>query len=154
MDDSTKNIKFSKSELKILEKGLHLLLNTNPLENDNELFMVLGKIRKETIDISKIEEINESVQERNRRYIYVKYENEKEPKIFDGKMYSYYTNLNLKVGDIVIAPTKFGESVARVSKIDVPYAEIKDIIPYMKEITRKIDRIKYLEFSEIIEDAA
>lgn len=150
MADSDKKIMFSKTELKILEKGLHLLLNSNSSENTNELFIILGKIRKEMIDISKLVEINET----EKNYICVKYENEREPKIFDGKAYSYYTSLNLQVGDIVIAPTKFGESIARVSKIDVPYEEVKDIIPYMKEITRKIDRIKFLEFSEIIEDAA
>jgi len=153
MDDSTKNIKFSKSELKILEKCLHLLLNNNSSENTNELFIILGKLRKEIMDITKIEEVDE-IEEPSKKYIYVKYENEREPKIFDGKAYSYYTSLNLQVGDIVIAPTKNGESIARVSRVDVPYEEVIDIIPYMKEITSRIDRNRFLEFSEIIEVAA
>ena len=63
MDDSTKNIKFSKSELKILEKGLHLLLNNNSSENTNELFIILGKLRKEIMDITKIEEVDASLRQ-------------------------------------------------------------------------------------------
>ena len=68
----------------------------------------------------------------------VKYDNQFVPRSFGGKSYSYFTNKELKEGDIVEAPTKSGISIARVSRIDVSEEEIKDIKPYMKTITRKI----------------
>lgn len=85
--------------------------------------------------------------------IAVKYENQFVPRTFGGKSYSYYTNKELKVGDIVEAPTKHGLNIARVSKINIPEEEIKEIKPYMKTITKKIDRDRYLNFAEIREAA-
>lgn len=82
----------------------------------------------------------------------VKYEDSEYPKTFSGKSYSYYTEIDLKKGDIVEAPTKYGTSIARVSEIDISEEKIKNIKPYMKTITRKIDRELYL--NNIIEEAA
>lgn len=86
--------------------------------------------------------------------IAVKYENQFVPRTFGGKSYSYFTNKELKEGDIVEAPTKYGISIARVSRINVSEEEIKDIKPYMKTITRKINRDRFLKFAEIQEEAA
>lgn len=82
----------------------------------------------------------------------VKYEDSDYPKTFSGKSYSYYTEINLKKGDIVKAPTKYGTSIARVSEIDISEEKIKDIKPYMKTITKKINRELFL--NNIIEEAA
>ena len=86
--------------------------------------------------------------------VMVKYEDKFIPRTFSGKQYSYYTQIKLNEGDIVIAPTKFGTSIARVSRINVPEEEIRNIKPYMKIITKKIDKNRFLEFAEIQEEVA
>lgn len=90
----------------------------------------------------------------NTNIIAVKYEDKFIPRTFGGKLYSYFTTLELNEGDIVKAPTQYGISIARVSKINIPEDEIKDIKPYMKTITKKINRDRYLKFAEIQEEAA
>lgn len=69
--------------------------------------------------------------------IMVKYEDKFIPRTFGGKSYSYFTILKLNEGDIVKAPTKYGTSIARVSRVNVPEDEIVEIKPYMKTITKK-----------------
>lgn len=86
--------------------------------------------------------------------ISVKYESEYNPRTFIGKSYSYYTNTKLEVGDIVQVPTCYGLNIARVSRINIPEEEIKNIKPYMKTVIRKIDKNRYLNFAEIQEDVA
>lgn len=86
--------------------------------------------------------------------IAVKYENKFIPRTFGGKSYSYFTKLELNEGDIVKAPTQYGISIARVSRINIPEDEIKDIKPYMKTITKRINRDRYLKFAEIQEEVA
>lgn len=84
----------------------------------------------------------------------VKYESDYTPRTFSGKVYSYFTDLKLNEGDIVIAPTVYGTSIARVSRINIPEEEIKDIKPYMKTITTRIDKNRFLKFAEVQEEAA
>lgn len=86
--------------------------------------------------------------------IAVKYEDNQNPKTFNGKKYSYYTDIDLKVGDIVEAPTKYGKSYARVSEINIPEEKIQDIKPYMKSITRKLNRDLFFYDLYITEEAA
>lgn len=90
----------------------------------------------------------------NTNIIAVKYEDKFIPRTFGGKSYSYFTILELNEGDIVKAPTQYGISTARVSRINIPEEEIKDIKPYMKTITQKINRDRYLKFAEILEEVA
>ena len=40
-----------------------------------------------------------------------------------------------------------------ITKIDVPETEIEKIKPYMKTITRKIDKDRYINFAEVREVA-
>lgn len=55
---------------------------------------------------------------------------------YDGRVYSYYCELDAKVGDIVIAPTAKGDSVARISEVNVPESRISDVVkPLLKTIT-------------------
>ncbi len=84
----------------------------------------------------------------------VKYEDKYNPKTFSGKSYSYFSSTPLEVGDIVEAPTKFGNSIARVSEINIPEEKIRSIKPYMKIISRRLNKASYLNNNEIIEDAA
>lgn len=84
----------------------------------------------------------------------VKYEDAFVHGTFGGKAYSYYTKKNVEVGDLVEAPTKNGTNIAIVSRVNIPEEEIENIRPYMKTITRKINRDRYINFNEILEDVA
>lgn len=86
--------------------------------------------------------------------ISVKYEDNYEPKTFSGKSYSYYTAIKVEVGDLVIAPTTYGDKIARVSEINIPEFKVEHIKPYLKLITDGIDKEKYLQTSEILRKAA
>ena len=86
--------------------------------------------------------------------ISVKYEDNYNPKTFGGKAYSYYTARNVEVGDLVIAPTANGDKIARVSEINIPEYKVEMIKPYLKLITDKIDKQKYLKNSQIMKEAA
>lgn len=79
----------------------------------------------------------------------VKYEDNYAPKTFGGKAYSYYTSILLQVGDLVNAPTAYGEKIARVSEVDIPEYKVETIKPYLKIITEKIDRETYLQSGEV-----
>lgn len=86
--------------------------------------------------------------------ISVKYEDNFEPKTFGGKAYSYYTVTKVEVGDLVIAPTAYGDKIARVSEINIPEEKIESIKPYLKTIKLRIDKQKYLETDEVLQEAA
>jgi len=86
--------------------------------------------------------------------INVNYESNFAPKIFEGKSYSYYSNANVNIGDLVIAPTAYGEKIARVSEINIPEEKIQSIKPYLKTIKLKIDKAKYLQSDQVLEEAA
>ena len=90
----------------------------------------------------------------NTNIISIKYEDDFCPRTFNGREYSYYTNKILYIGYLVEAPTKYGTKIAKVTRINVPENEIINIKPYMKTITRKINRNRYINFYEIQEDAA
>lgn len=86
--------------------------------------------------------------------ISVKYEDNYEPKTFGGKAYSYYINKKVEVGDLVIAPTFNGEKIARVSEINIPEYKVEKIKPYLKTITKTIDKDIYLQTDTIQEKVA
>lgn len=86
--------------------------------------------------------------------ISVKYEDIYIPKTFSGKSYSYYSNIEVNIGDLVIAPVKTGNKIAIVSEINIPEEKIEKIKPYLKTITLKIDKEKYLKTSQIAEKVA
>ena len=80
----------------------------------------------------------------------IKYEDKYVPKTFGGKAYSYYSAVELEVGDLIIAPTSSGDKIARVSEINVPEDRILMIKPYLKLITEKIDKNTYLQTNQIL----
>lgn len=86
--------------------------------------------------------------------ISVKYEDKFMPKTFGGKAYSYYSAIDVEVGDLVIAPTSSGDKIARVSEINISEDKIVMIKPYLKLITDKIDKSKYLETNEVSKKVA
>lgn len=84
----------------------------------------------------------------------VKYEDNLVPNTFSGKSYSYYSNIDVNVGDLVIAPTSYGEKIARVSEVDIPDYKIENIRPYLKTIAHKIDKVQYLATRLILTEVA
>lgn len=86
--------------------------------------------------------------------INVKYENNYMPKTFSGKAYSYYTAIQVQVGDLVIAPTANGNKIARISEINIPEYKVELIKSHLKLITDKIDKEKYLQSNEILKEVA
>ena len=86
--------------------------------------------------------------------IQVKYESKYNSKTFEGKAYTYYTDINVEVGNLVIAPTAYGDKIARVSKTNIEEYEIENIKPYLKTITAKVDKDKYLQKEQIIQKVA
>ena len=76
--------------------------------------------------------------------IKVKYEDAFAPKTFGGKAYSYYTDVSVEIGDFVIAPTAFGEKVARVSEINIPTSDIENIKDKLKTITTRLNKEDFL----------
>lgn len=84
----------------------------------------------------------------------VKYEDRYSPKTFSGKAYSYFTAIPLEVGDLVVAPTAYGEKIARVSAINIHDFQVEFRQASLKLITEKIDKQKYLEKDKIISQEA
>lgn len=84
----------------------------------------------------------------------VKYEDKYIPKTFSGKAYSYITAIKLEVGDIVVAPTSYGEQIARVSEINIPEYKVESFKASLKLITDKIDKNMYLKSNQILKQAA
>jgi len=52
----------------------------------------------------------------------------KDSEEYGGRPYSYYTELPLKTGDLVVAPTKWGASPAKVAEVDIPWSRIGEQI--------------------------
>lgn len=89
----------------------------------------------------------------NTNIISVKYEDRFMPKTFNGKAYSYITRINVEIGDLVIAPTAYGDKIARVSEIDIPETRIENIKQFLKTITYKINKNEYLYNNQVLEVA-
>lgn len=140
---------FDKGEMQIIAKGLVLLIkDTTGIANFNEVLSLLNKVNSQFDSSMAIEE-----KKKNSGYICVKYEDKHWPRTFGGKEYSYYTEFDVEVGDIVEAPTKYGSSYAKVTKVNVPEEKIEDIKPSIREITRKLDKERFIYYNEI-KDAA
>lgn len=84
----------------------------------------------------------------NLKIVSVQYQDKFEKKKFIGREYSYYSNIDLEVGDIVEVPTRYGKSLAMVSRIDIDKKEIEKIKDYMKVIESKIDKEEFLNEGE------
>ena len=85
--------------------------------------------------------------------ISVKYEDTYEPKTFSGRPYRYYTAVDVEIGDLVIAPTSYGEKIARVSEINIPEYKVEMIKHCLKLITDKIDKTAYLQNTKVLRAA-
>ena len=109
---------------------------------DTFMSMILGVKDKKVSEIKGTDEIpkklndNEDCNGREipRTLVYVNYQDRIDKNSFVGRAYSYYTKLPLKVGDKVVCPTKYGNSVGRVCRIDVPEKEVESYKDALKEI--------------------
>ena len=88
------------------------------------------------------------------KIVSVKYEDEFEPKTYRGRKYHYFTDIKLKVGDLVVAPTISGTKIARVSEINIPEDKVQMIRHLMRFITEKIDKNAYQQNNLIIKKVA
>lgn len=77
-----------------------------------------------------------------KKIVGIKYEDRFYPGTFSGKEYSYFTDIELEVGDLVEAPTKYGKSIALVTATNIPKEKIKGIEEFMKTITIKLNKEK------------
>ena len=58
----------------------------------------------------------------------VKYEDKFKKKTFSGREYSYYSDIeDIKVGDVVEVPTRYGKSIAQVVRTNIDEKEIEKI---------------------------
>ena len=149
MEDKNSVLNLSRNELQIVANGLMLLIKDNSgLAEFKDVFELYKKVN-EKLDFYTYQDMQENVG----MYVGVKYEDEHWPRTFKGGEYSYYTELKLKEGDIVEAPTKYGSSYAKVTRINIPEEDIENIKPSIKEITRKLDKEKFIYYNEIKEVA-
>jgi len=81
----------------------------------------------------------------------VKYEDKIFKKTFQGREYSYFTSIPLKVGDIVKAPTVFGISNALVTSINIPEEKVSSFKDKLKTIVIKLNKEVFLQ--DDLEDA-
>ncbi len=73
------------------------------------------------------------------RLVSVKYKNDSQK--YAGKTYTYFCDLPVEVGDIVMAPTSRGEREAMVAELDIPENSIdKAILPKLKVITTLVEK--------------
>lgn len=56
----------------------------------------------------------------------VRFKSRFQPGEWSPREYSYYAAVPLKVGDLVVVPSKYGESVAKVSQVHVDEREVRD----------------------------
>lgn len=153
MKEYKTEITLTENELQNIANGVVLLIGHNNSDTElgsfPELMNLLSKINEKLDEATFIR----AQQSFETNIVAVKYEDMNYPKTFSGRAYSYFTNINLKVGDIVEAPTRYGQSIARVAEVNITEDRIKDIKPCMKTITKKINRDMFLN-NIIVEDAA
>ena len=65
----------------------------------------------------------------------VQFEDRRHPGYYSGGSYSYIADNPLAVGDIVKAPTRYGDSIAKVCRVNVPVTEIGCKVGELKHIT-------------------
>jgi hypothetical protein len=65
----------------------------------------------------------------------VQFQSKKDPTGFAGREYTYFSKVELNEGDIIYAPTKTGDGLVRVSRVNVADSEISDSVrPFMRTI--------------------
>lgn len=74
-------------------------------------------------------------EELHKEIISVKFRSKTNKEEFAGREYSYYTNIPVNVGDIVIVPMKNGEVKAQITRVNINDSEINFDKSLLKTIT-------------------
>lgn len=65
----------------------------------------------------------------------VQFPDRNNPEEFSGREYTYFSNVPLEVGDVIVAPTKRGNGIVRVVRTDMKEADLDEsILPFMRTI--------------------
>ena len=84
----------------------------------------------------------------NKKIIAVQYRDPK-TNIFRGREYTYFSTVDLSVGDIIIVPVGQGTSVARVCNIDVSESKVDErIMKTINEVVRPLQTCRVCGCSE------
>lgn len=67
----------------------------------------------------------------------VRFKSHFQPGEWSPREYSYYAAVPLKVGDLVVVPSKYRESVAKVSQVHVDEREVRDYLHVMQTISTR-----------------
>lgn len=68
------------------------------------------------------------------KLVQVQFESRRNPGTYSGGAYTYIADVELAVGDVVKVPTKYGDSAAKVCRVDVPIGEIQCRVGELKRI--------------------
>ena len=69
----------------------------------------------------------------------VQFQSKSDPEGFAGREYTYYSKVPLTVGDVILAPTKKGDTIVRVCRTDMADSDIDESVkPYMRTIEELI----------------
>ena len=103
--------------------GGEVLLLTLPFQ-----FFLLMKVRKDIMRGVKTMSI-----------VAVQFQNKSKPEEFSGREYTYFSDVKLEVGEVILAPTKTGMSVVRVCRTDMTDSDIDErVMPFMRTIESKL----------------
>jgi hypothetical protein len=70
-----------------------------------------------------------------RKIVSVQFQDKTKPEGFGGRAYTYYSNVELEPGDIIVVPTARGDGIVRVFRTDVKDSEIDErIAPFVRTI--------------------
>ena len=74
------------------------------------------------------------------KIVNVQFASKHNPDEFVGRKYSYFTDIDLAVGDVVALPSKNGDGVGMVVDVDVPISSVSaGVLPLLKTIERKYE---------------
>lgn len=74
----------------------------------------------------------------NKKLIAVQYRDKLDKNLYQGRQYTYYTTLDVNIGDIVVCPTRYGAGIGRVCRLDVPEKEVESFKDALKVITEYV----------------
>ena len=69
----------------------------------------------------------------------VQFQNKSKPEEFSGREYTYFSDVELEVGEVILAPTKNGMGIVRVCRTDMRESEIDaHVMPFVRTIESKL----------------
>ena len=75
----------------------------------------------------------------NKNIVAVQFKDRRNPEEFGGREYTYFSNVDLKVGDVIVAPVGNSTGTVRVSRINVKDSEVDErILPKLRTIEELI----------------